>query len=172
MENDVRPFMSYTYVMVKGGHGPQKLDLDVRDTDMVLQIQPKDGVCRLLHLYHVRQETSLAAKAAIENFLDHFKSIDDNKRGRLDDGRRREFSMMCGSFDPVHQELLESTKAEIDERRLRCRWEPGGWPRAIYRDCGQQVGYVVSFKRGRLDVKNWNRGIIPGSERVLTGFEQ
>ncbi|CAI6090134.1 unnamed protein product [Clonostachys chloroleuca] len=172
MENDVRPFMSYTYVMVKGSHGPQKLDLDVRDTDMVLQIQPKDGVCRLLHLYHVRQETSLAAKAAIEGFLDHFESIDDNKRGRLDNGRRRMFSMMCESFDPVHQELLESTKAEIDQRRLRCRWGPGGWPRAMYRECGNQVGYVVSFKPCGLDVDNWNRGVIPGSERVLTGFEQ
>uniref|UniRef100_A0A0B7JNU9 Uncharacterized protein n=1 Tax=Bionectria ochroleuca TaxID=29856 RepID=A0A0B7JNU9_BIOOC len=172
MENDVRPFMSYTYVMVKGSHGPQKLDLDVRDTDMVLQIQPKDGVCRLLHLYHVRQETSLAAKAAIENFLDHFESNDDNKRGRLKNGRRRMFSMMRESFDPVHQELLEFTKAEIDERRLRCRWGPGGWPRAMYRGSGNQVGYLVSFKPCGLDVDNWNRGVIPGSERVLTGFEQ
>ncbi|CAH0015292.1 unnamed protein product, partial [Clonostachys rhizophaga] len=145
MENDVRPFASYTYLLVEGGAGPQKLRPDVRDTDMVLLIEVKDRVFRLLHLYHVREETSAAAKAAIENFLDHFESVDDNKRGKVDYGtHRRTFHMSGEDTKSVHREILDFTEAEVKKRALRCKWKTAGW----------WSGYCIWRREDRT---RWNR---------------
>ncbi|CAG9997427.1 unnamed protein product [Clonostachys byssicola] len=174
MENDVRPFASYTYVLAEGGPGPEKLRPDVRDTDMLLLIEAKSQVFHLLHLHHVREETSAAAKAAIENFLDHFKSIDDNKRGRVDYGTsRRTFHMFSVDTDSVHLEILEFTKEEVKKRALRCKWETDSWWRENggERTTHHQPDYLV-----RVDAPSppdiGSHIVLPGSERLLTGFEE
>lgn len=171
MENDVRPFASYTYVLVEGGPGPQKLRPDVRDTDMLLLIQAKSRVYRLLHLHHVREETSVAAKAAIEDFLDHFKSIDDNKRGKIDPYTRRTFNMFGVDIDSVHLEILEFTEAQVKKRALRCRWETRSWWRGKERTTHYQPDYLVRVDDITTPSMD-HRIVLPGSERVLTGFEE
>uniref|UniRef100_A0A8H7NNX6 Uncharacterized protein n=1 Tax=Bionectria ochroleuca TaxID=29856 RepID=A0A8H7NNX6_BIOOC len=173
MENDVRPFASYTYVLVKDGPITPEFRPDVRDTDMLLLIEANSRVCRLLHLHHVREETSAAAKAAIENFLDHFKSVDDNKRGKVDYGtRRRMFHMSSVDIDSAHLEILEFTKEEVKKRALRCKWETESWWRGNggERTNHHQPDYLVRV--GDITTPDIDRRIVlPGSERVLTGFE-
>ncbi|VUC31748.1 unnamed protein product [Clonostachys rosea] len=171
MENDVRPFASYTYVLVEGGPGPQKLHPDVRDTDMLLMIQAKAGVYRLLHLHHVREVTSWAAKAAIDDFLDHFKSIDDNKRGKIDFETRRDFHMFGVSTVGIHQEILEFTRAGVKKRALRCNWETHSWWRGQQRWNREQPDYFIAFDDPCPPTLK-SRILMPGSERVLTGFEE
>lgn len=163
LENEQRPFESHKYILVKGTDR-QKIELDVRDTDMVLVVDVYRRTVHILHLHHVRAETSAAAQTAIEDFLDQLKLLHDQKSIKS----RREFVISGCAFDECHDNLNDFVTMQAKERGLHFDWADHSWPRELYRGSWKQPGYIVSFsKDGTSKVKSWNRPVLPETERAL-----
>jgi hypothetical protein len=140
-DNDTGPFAGPTHELVYGGPGPQEVDIDMRDRDVMLNVRVDGRTIRLLHLQNVREDTVVAARNAVDSFLDQLKAIDDREGAHPE----RSGHTMLEDFTQVHLDLRDYIEARAEELGFRFDWERGGFPRESFRHACSQPKYLVRF---------------------------
>lgn len=155
-DNDTGPFAGLTHELIHGGPGPQEVDIDMRDRDVMVNIWVDRKTVRLLHLQNVREDTTEAARSAVDGFLNQLKAADDREGAQPE----RAGHTMLESFTPVHSDLCDYLKTRAEEMGLRFKWEHGGFPRESFRRACSQPKYLVRFNEdGSLNRITGTRGV-------------
>lgn len=160
-DNDTGPFAATTHELHGSGPGPREVDLDMRDTDVVLNVFVDRGTVRLLHLQNVRDDTAAAARAAADAFLGDLKAADDDRhrRGGVPHPDRSGHTML-ESFTGAHSDLRGYVEAQAGKLGLSLRWSGGGFPRESFRRACSQPKYLVRFcDDGSVDRITGSRGV-------------
>lgn len=146
-DNDTGPFAATTHELSGSGPGPREVDLDMRDTDVVLDLWVGSGTVRLLHLQNVRDDTAAAARAAVDVFLEGLKATDDDRHRceGVPHPARRNGSTMIESFTEAHSDLRDYIEARAEGLGLNVSWGRGGYPRRAMRPACSQPRYSVRF---------------------------
>lgn len=156
-DSDTGPFASQTIDFRRSGPSPRELELDPQDRDIIVSIRVADGTARLLHLANVRADTADEARRAIDGFLDTIEVLPryyPSTGGGDSDGEkeeevkvpRRKAHTMIESFDDVHAGVRDYLVAGARRRRLRLRWDHGGFPRETFRETFNHPRYGVSWR--------------------------
>lgn len=154
--NDTGPFAGPTHELVYGGPGPQEVDIDMRDRDVMLNVRVDRKTVRLLHLQNVREDTVVAARKAVDSFLNQLKAIDDREGTH----RERYGHTMLEDFTQVHLDLRDCIEAKAEELGLRFDWQRGGFPRESFRRACSQPKYLVRFcEDGSIEQITGSRGV-------------
>lgn len=145
-DNDTGPFAATTHELHGSGPGPREVDLDMRDTDVVLNVFVDRGTVRLLHLQNVRDDTAAAARAAADAFLGDLRAADDDRhsRGGAPHPSRKAHTML-ESFTQAHEDLRDHIEDRAEKLGLSFRWGGGGFPRQALRPAASQPKYLVRF---------------------------
>lgn len=155
-DNDTGPFAGPTHELLYGGPGPQEVDIDMRDRDVVVNVRVDGKTVRLLHLQNVREDTAAAARDAVDGFLNGLKAVDDRQGARPE----RVGHTMLEDFTQVHLDLRDHLKARADELGLRFDWSDGGFPRESFRRACSQPKYRVRFcEDGSIEQITGTRGV-------------
>lgn len=155
-DNDTGPFAGPMHELVYGGPGPQEVDVDMRDRDVMFNVQVNSKTIRLLHLQNVRTDTVAAARSAIDTFLSQLKSTDDREEVHPE----RTAHTMLEDFDEVHLDLRDYLEERAEELGLRFKWQRGGFPRDTLRHARSQPKYHVRFcENGSVQRTTGSRGV-------------
>lgn len=169
-DSDTGPFASQTIDFRRSGPGPRELELDPQDRDIIVSVRVADDTARLLHLANVRADTADEARRAANGFLDTIEVLpryypstgsdgdDGEKEGEEVKVPRRNAHTMIEDFDDVHLGVRDYLVAGARRRRLRLRWDHGGFPRDMFRRTFNHPRYGVSWREdGALLTKTGTR---------------
>lgn len=155
-DNDTGPFAGPTHELIFGGPGPQEVDVDMRDTDVMVNVWVDRNTVRLLHLQNVREDTIDAARKAVDSFLDQLKAVDDREGTHPE----RAGHTMLEDFTQAHSDLRDYLEKRADELGLRFKWSHGGFPRQALRPALSQPRYYVRLcEDGDLETRTGSRGL-------------
>lgn len=102
-ENDTDPFVGPIHVLISTGGGPDEVDLDMCDRDVVSMVKADCTTLRLLHLQNVRADMVAVARTAFEDFLNELK-LDDDRKGAAP---REVAHTMLDAYGEVHEGLRD-----------------------------------------------------------------
>lgn len=158
-ENDTDPFTSPIHVLVGTGGGPDEVDLDMRDCDIVLTVKADGTTLRVLHLQDVHTDTVLAARSAVDDFLTELKSAD----GRNGDVHPERWAhTMLEAHDEVHEGMRDHIEARAEELSLPFKWQHGGVSRDTMRRTFSQPKFRVRvFNDGQVELATGTHGLRP-----------
>ncbi|CAG9998160.1 unnamed protein product [Clonostachys byssicola] len=146
--DDVGPFVALKHTIVYGDSGPQKVDLDIHDTDVVFDYFLGSQTLKILHLQNVRAATLTMAQSAVEDFLDELRAIDKSN----DKSPRRRGDIYVENFDTAHGDLANYIRAQTKEHGPRFKWYGGTFPRESLRRSLNKPNLVLGFdNEGRFD---------------------
>lgn len=141
------------------GGGPDEVDLDFHDRDVVLSLSLDHTTIRLLHLQNVRSDTVAAARAAVDDFL-HQVKLADERRGTVWPGR--EAHTISEAYDEIHPALCDYVEEKAQERGLPFDWSHGGLSRDTFRKAFSQPIYRVRIcEDGAVGLTTGGRGVPP-----------
>uniref|UniRef100_A0A8H7TVT8 Uncharacterized protein n=1 Tax=Bionectria ochroleuca TaxID=29856 RepID=A0A8H7TVT8_BIOOC len=146
--DDIGPFAILKHTIVYGGPGPQKVDLDIHDTDVVFDYFLSTHTLKILHLQNVRADTLAMAQSAVEDFLNELRSIDKSSNK----SPRRRGDIYAEIFDTAHGDLANYIRAQTKEHGPRFKWYGGTFPRVRLRNSFNKPNLVLGFDdEGRFD---------------------
>ncbi|CAG9975704.1 unnamed protein product [Clonostachys byssicola] len=145
-DNDLGPFACHKHMLIKDGQGKpkkQKLDLTVRDRDIVFCVSLDASTVCVLHLQCVREDTVAMAQVAIEELLDELKSLDNrNNDLTITVEIKKE-----DAKDVIHYEFQKFIAAQAEKRGLKFEWMEGGYSRGILRALHEQVYLELGWRK-------------------------
>lgn len=156
-EHDTDPFAGPIYILVNTGGGPDDVDLDFRDRDVVVALSLDHTTFHLLHMHNVRPDTVAAARAAVDDFLHQVKLADD-RRGTV--WPEREAHTMSEAYEDVHPELCDYIGEKTKELGLPFDWLHRGFSRDTMRNTFSQPRYRVRMcEDGAVELTTGTRGV-------------
>lgn len=156
-EHDTDPFAGPVHVLVNTGGGPDEVDLDFRDRDVVVRLSLDHTTVRVLHLQNVRADTVAEARAAVDDFLARVKLADD-RRGNVWPGR--EAHTMSEAYEEVHPALCDYVEEKAKELGVPADWSHGGFSRDTMRNTFSQPRYRVRIcEDGAVELTTGTRGV-------------
>lgn len=162
-DNDFGPFAFITHTLIHDGKGRMtKLNLTIRDRDIVIGFSFDESTVRVLHLQCVREDTVALAQIAIEEVFDELKSLDDANNTRF---KRSAQLMKEDVEDMVHHEFHSFIITQAKRRKLEFDWVEGGYSRTRLRAIRMSIGLVLRLRENGA----WD---MVGGERVGLGSRE
>lgn len=146
-DNDFGPFACIMHTLIRDDRGrKKKLNITVRDRDIVVCVTVDESSVRVLHLQCVREDTVATARVATEQLFDELKVLDDSNATLK--FKRMALIMKDDVTDMVHHEFHEFVNAQAEKRGLKFTWMEGGYSRDTLRAIRDQVFLELRLREG------------------------
>jgi|UniRef100_A0A8H7TP55 hypothetical protein len=156
-DNDFGPFACLTHTLIQDGRGrKKKINITVRERDIVVCVSVDESSVRILHLQCVREDTVSTARVAIEQLFDELKALDGSNGTQK--FKRMALIMKDNVTDMVNHEFHEFVNAQTEKCGLEFTWMEGVYSRDTLRAICDQVFLELRLREGgSLDAKTNRR---------------